>query len=86
MNGRACWPIVPATWPTIWMPPCRCRWPWRGRGCHVSREVRLAADVGEKTGTLSQSLKKALQQMDDFERVLSAILRQVLLPRLRAVS
>ena len=47
-------------------------------GLSVSREVRLAADVGEKTGTLSQSLKKVLQQMNDFERVLSAIFAKFL--------
>ncbi|MHB0956959.1 MAG: type II secretion system F family protein [Pirellulaceae bacterium] len=43
----------------------------------VSPEVRLAADVGEKTGTLSQSLKKALQQVEDFERLLSSLFAKV---------
>jgi type II secretory pathway component PulF len=39
-----------------------------------SPDVRLAADVGEKTGTLCPSLRTALQQMDEFERVLRATL------------
>ena len=43
----------------------------------VSPEVRLAADVGEKTGTLSQSLKKALQQVGDFERLLGSLFAKV---------
>ena len=43
----------------------------------VSPEIRLAADVGEKTGTLSQSLKKALQQVGDFERLLGSLFAKV---------
>ena len=43
----------------------------------VSPEIRLAADVGEKTGTLSQSLKKALQQVSDFDRLLGSLFAKV---------
>lgn len=39
----------------------------------VSREIQLAADVGEKTGTLSQSLKKIMQEMNDLERVFDTL-------------
>lgn len=39
----------------------------------VSPEVQLAADVGEKTGTLCQSLRKSLERMDEFERIQSQV-------------
>ncbi len=42
-------------------------------GLFVSREIQLAADVGEKTGTLSQSLKKMVQEMNDLERVFDTL-------------
>ncbi|MHB8969846.1 MAG: type II secretion system F family protein [Pirellulaceae bacterium] len=43
----------------------------------ISPEIRVAADVGEKTGTLSQSLKKALQQASDFDRLLGSLFAKV---------
>lgn len=43
----------------------------------VAPEVRMAADVGEKTGTLSQSLTKVLQQSTDADRVLGSLLARI---------
>jgi type II secretory pathway component PulF len=39
----------------------------------LSPEVQLAADVGEKTGTLPQSLKKTLSQSAEYERIQGAM-------------
>jgi type II secretory pathway component PulF len=43
----------------------------------VAPEVRMAADVGEKTGTLSQSLTKVLQQSTDADRLLGSLLARI---------
>ncbi len=40
----------------------------------VSSEIRLAADIGEKTGTLGPSLQKAVQQANAFDNTLGSIL------------
>jgi type II secretory pathway component PulF len=40
----------------------------------VASEVRMATDVGEKTGTLSQSLTKVLQQTNDAEQLAGTFL------------
>ena len=40
----------------------------------VSPEIKFAADVGEKTGTLGPSLQKAVQQSNAFDNTLGAIL------------
>lgn len=40
----------------------------------VPPDIRLAADVGQRTGTLSQALKKTLQQRDVFDRVKGGVL------------
>ena len=37
----------------------------------------MAADVGEKTGTLSTSLTKALQQSNDADRLLGSLLARI---------
>ena len=52
----------------------------------VSPEIQLAADVGEKTGTLSQSLKKSLEHLDEFERIQRRDARPVLLSGLDPAS
>ena len=43
-------------------------------GFMVSAMVRLAADVGEKNGTLGPSLRQAVEQTSVFDRTLSSIL------------
>lgn len=43
-------------------------------GLWVSAEVRMAADVGEKTGTLGPSLQRAVKQSNAFDSVLGSLL------------
>ncbi len=43
----------------------------------VAPGIRMAADVGEKTGTLSTSLSKALQQSSDADRLLGSLLARI---------
>ncbi len=42
-------------------------------GLWVSSEVKLAADIGERTGTLGPSLQKAVEQSNTFERSVGSI-------------
>lgn len=43
----------------------------------VAPEMRMAADVGEKTGTLSQSLTKVLRQSADADRLHGSLLARI---------